>query len=153
MLWLRAGLLLFALGRARAVEGDVDLEKQANDSLIWGTYRPGLYFGLKPRVPASLLTGIAWFGAHDYESYKRASLLVGARTRRKLTGEQKPGLRHECDTGDGFKTYTYTEHDGRTYAKQLIEDSSNNVRLVISWLNIPGGTHGEQLHFGRGAQC
>ena len=32
----------------------------SNPSLFWGSYRPGLYFGLKTRSPADLLTGIMW---------------------------------------------------------------------------------------------
>lgn len=27
---------------------------------FWGTYRPGVYFGMKHRHPTSLLTGIMW---------------------------------------------------------------------------------------------
>lgn len=41
----------------------------ANSSLLWGTYRPGLYFGLRPRLPSTLLTGLLWFGAGDFQSY------------------------------------------------------------------------------------
>ena len=44
----------------------------ADQSLIWGTYRPNLYFGMRARLPHSLLTGIMWFGVHNYESYSRA---------------------------------------------------------------------------------
>jgi hypothetical protein len=29
-------------------------------SLFWGSYRPGVYFGLKTRSPADLLTGLMW---------------------------------------------------------------------------------------------
>lgn len=43
----------------------------ADQSLIWGTYRPNLYFGMRARLPHSLLTGIMWFGVHNYESYSR----------------------------------------------------------------------------------
>ena len=39
-----------------------------NDTLLWGPYRPNLYFGLRPRIPQSLLTGLMWFGNHDYQS-------------------------------------------------------------------------------------
>lgn len=27
----------------------------------WGSYRPGVYFGMKTREPGSLLTGLMWF--------------------------------------------------------------------------------------------
>lgn len=42
----------------------------ANASLTWGTYRPNLYFGLKPRIPTSLITGLLWFGLQDYQSVR-----------------------------------------------------------------------------------
>ena len=39
-----------------------------SDPLFWGTYRPNLYFGLRPKIPQSLMTGLMWFGTHDYQS-------------------------------------------------------------------------------------
>ncbi|GAA5999150.1 mannosyl-oligosaccharide glucosidase [Rhodotorula paludigena] len=93
----------------------------AEDSLLWGTYRPGLYFGLRPRLPSTLMTGLIWFGTGDYQSY------------------QKP--RHECDQRDGL-TYSYTEHDGRSAAKQVLNDKVNNVRLTIRWIKVAGGDEG-----------
>jgi mannosyl-oligosaccharide glucosidase len=45
-----------------------------NDTLLWGPYRPNLYFGLRPRLPQSLMTGLMWFGTHDYTSLQRWSL-------------------------------------------------------------------------------
>ena len=47
----------------------------ANDSqsLLWGTWRPGLYFGLRPRLPHSLMTGLMWFGTQDFQSFMRSS--------------------------------------------------------------------------------
>lgn len=38
-------------------------------SLFWGTYRPNLYFGLRPRAPKSLMTGLIWFGLNDFQSF------------------------------------------------------------------------------------
>ena len=32
----------------------------SNGSLLWGPYRPNLYFGVRPRIPKSLLTGLMW---------------------------------------------------------------------------------------------
>jgi mannosyl-oligosaccharide glucosidase len=40
----------------------------STDTLLWGAYRPGLYFGLRPRLPQSLLTGLVWFGTQDFGS-------------------------------------------------------------------------------------
>lgn len=42
-----------------------------SESLLWGAYRPNLYFGLRPRVPQSLMTGLMWFGTQDYQSISR----------------------------------------------------------------------------------
>lgn len=49
------------------------LAHPSNESqeLFWGTYRPNLYFGLRPRVPQSLMTGFMWFGTQDYQSVAR----------------------------------------------------------------------------------
>jgi len=45
------------------------LSQPTNDTLLWGAYRPNLYFGLRPRIPQSLMTGLMWFGTHDYQSF------------------------------------------------------------------------------------
>lgn len=91
-------------------------------SLLWGTYRPNLYFGLRPRLPSSLLTGLVWFGAHDFLSYKKA--------------------RHACDQGDGL-VYTFTEHDGRGAAVQVVKDQLNNVEMTMNFLKVPAPEGGE----------
>ena len=46
-----------------------------SESLIWGTWRPGLYFGLRPRLPQSLMSGLMWFGTQDFQSFTRSSYL------------------------------------------------------------------------------
>lgn len=74
--WLAlTALLHLARVQLGSAEGPPDspLLAAANSSLLWGTYRPGLYFGLKARVPDSLLTGLIWFGVHDWQSYNRTS--------------------------------------------------------------------------------
>ena len=37
----------------------------SDESLLWGPYRPNLYFGMRPRVPESLLMGLMWSNADD----------------------------------------------------------------------------------------
>jgi len=44
------------------------LSQTTNDTLLWGAYRPNLYFGLRPRIPQSLMTGLMWYGTQDYQS-------------------------------------------------------------------------------------
>ncbi|KAG9010083.1 Processing alpha glucosidase I [Tulasnella sp. JGI-2019a] len=91
-------------------------------SLFWGTYRPNLYFGLKPRLPQSLLTGLAWFGLNDYNGYRE--------------------IRHSCEQGDGLAGYTWTEHDLRQGGVQVLKDPKNNLELTTELLKFPGGEHG-----------
>lgn len=67
MLWLWLLLPLAQTAFAHQSTNDSD------SSLLWGTYRPNLYFGLRPRVPQSLMTGLMWFGTQDYRSVSRAS--------------------------------------------------------------------------------
>lgn len=35
------------------------------DGQTWGPYRPGLYFGVRPQIPDSLLMGLMWTGGDD----------------------------------------------------------------------------------------
>ena len=59
-------LLGILLSVFTAVSGEVAQEvlhetsKQSNETLLWGPYRPNLYFGVRPRIPKSLMTGLLW---------------------------------------------------------------------------------------------
>lgn len=115
----------------------------ANESLLWGSYRPGLYFGLRPRLPDTLMTGLIWFGVHDWQSYTREFRFSSSellQTRPDLRSPAEP--RHECDQRDGL-TYSYTEHDGRSAAKQVIKDPRNNVQLTIRFIKVTGTQAGQ----------
>jgi mannosyl-oligosaccharide glucosidase len=50
--------------------------------------------------------------------------------------------RHACNQADGLDSYTYTHHDPREGAIEVIKDSQNNVELTIEWLKVAGGDHG-----------
>lgn len=52
------------------------LPENVTEDLHWGTYRPGLYFGVRPRLPQSLVTGLMWFGTQNYQSFGSASYFV-----------------------------------------------------------------------------
>ncbi|KAG6827909.1 hypothetical protein H0H92_010007 [Tricholoma furcatifolium] len=98
------------------------LSLEVNDTLLWGPYRPNLYFGLRPRLPQSLMTGLIWFGTQDYQSINKA--------------------RHACEQGDNLDSYTWTEYDARQGGVQVIKDSANNVKITTEFLKVPGGNHG-----------
>ncbi|KIJ27409.1 glycoside hydrolase family 63 protein [Sphaerobolus stellatus SS14] len=100
----------------------VEAANNDSQSLFWGTWRPNLYFGLRPRLPHSLMTGLMWFGTQDY-------LSVGQ-------------TRHQCDQGDGLDAYTWTAHDPREGGVEILKDGKNNVEITIEWLKVLGGDHG-----------
>lgn len=37
-----------------------------NESLLWGPYRPNLYFGVRPRVPSGIVTALSWVKVDNY---------------------------------------------------------------------------------------
>jgi mannosyl-oligosaccharide glucosidase len=49
-----------------------DIAKASNDSLLWGPYRPNLYFGVRPRIPKSLMGGLLWTRVEDYQSVQNS---------------------------------------------------------------------------------
>lgn len=63
-------LLLFWTILATSLHASTAFNSTEDDALLWGTYRPNLYFGLKPKLPLSLLTGLAWFGLKDYQGFR-----------------------------------------------------------------------------------
>lgn len=59
-----ASASLFAPG-CLAQEADesllhAEIGRANNHSLLWGPYRPNLYFGVRPRIPKSLMAGLLW---------------------------------------------------------------------------------------------
>lgn len=76
--------------------------------LHWGTYRSGLYFGLRSRsFPAFVSAGLLWTSQH----------------------EDVAQLRYECRQEDRLQKYGWLQHDGRAFGDQRIEDQHNHVAL------------------------
>ena len=40
----------------------------SNETLLWGPYRPNLYFGVRPRIPKSLMTGLLWAKVDGFQN-------------------------------------------------------------------------------------
>lgn len=40
------------------------------DAMLWGSYRSGLYFGMRTRSPKSLLTGLMWFNPDSMDTLR-----------------------------------------------------------------------------------
>lgn len=94
----------------KLVSNDVD------SSMLWGSYRPGVYFGLKSREEHPLLTGLMWYLPNQLRSLS--------------------DIRHFCEIGDNLKKYGWTHHDGRNFGIQEIEDGS--LSLETSFVKSDG---------------
>lgn len=77
----RLASLLLALGYslcvvASAGEGvlaaDAEIQRQNNQSLLWGPYKSNLYFGVRPRLPKSLWAGLMWVKVSDFEGIQNS---------------------------------------------------------------------------------
>ena len=88
---------------------------------FWGSYRPGVYFGMKTRSAKDVVTGLMWFLP---KSVTQGSL----------------GLRHWCEQGDDLRQWGWVKHDGRNFGVQKILD--RGVTLVTSFVKVAGGSHG-----------
>lgn len=88
---------------------------------FWGSYRSGVYFGLKTRDPYSIVTGLMWYFPK----------------RLKPGGD---GIRHWCEQGDGLDKYAWLQHDGSSFGVQEIEDGPFLLRT--SFVKRLGGNHG-----------
>ena len=80
---------------------------------FWGSYRSGLYFGMKTRTPSDLMTGLMWMLP-------------------ELIGPGNVGLRHWCEQGDNLDKYGWIKHDGENFGVQEIYD--RGVKLTTTFV-------------------
>jgi mannosyl-oligosaccharide glucosidase len=69
-------------------------------------------------------------------SLVHAQLILSFRWCQELTYAE---IRHTCEQSDGLTSYSYTQHDGRTYAVEDLVDGKNNVKITVSWLKNEDG--------------
>ncbi|KAI9778325.1 MAG: Processing alpha glucosidase I [Geoglossum umbratile] len=111
-----------------ALEDDVsilinEIGRASNQSLLWGPYRPNLYFGTRPRVPNSLLTGLMWSKVESVEDFQH-------------------NLRHTCEQHQGMVGYGWDDYDVRKGGRQTIHDEGNNIDIQTEFIKVEGGQHG-----------
>lgn len=63
---------------AHAQDGDEsvlssEITRLNNQSLLWGPYRPNLYFGLRPRIPKSLMAGLMWAKVDNFQDVQHST--------------------------------------------------------------------------------
>jgi mannosyl-oligosaccharide glucosidase len=51
-----------------------EVARASNDSLLWGPYRPNVYFGVRPRIPKSLQAGLMWARVDNYADLQTSRL-------------------------------------------------------------------------------
>ncbi|CAI5741675.1 unnamed protein product [Hyaloperonospora brassicae] len=92
-----------------------DWTRATSRSVMWGTYRPGLYFGLRSRsVPDFVSAGLLWTSHLDDVSQ----------------------LRHDCRQEDHLQRYGWLEHDGSSYGRQTVEDQFNRLHVSTSYVRV-----------------
>jgi mannosyl-oligosaccharide glucosidase len=107
-----APLKLLATG---ALQG---FSEEHNASLLWGTYRPGVYFGLRSHTaPTALAAGLMWVSA---------------------SAPRMDKMRHKCEQ-DEVERYGFSSHDGRGFGVQPIVDPANGISLETSFVATGGG--------------
>merc|ERR1712000_82391 len=94
-----------------------------NDTLLWGPYRPNLHFGVRPRLPNSLMTGLLWANTETFAT-------------------AQTNFRHTCEQNEGMAGYGWEEYDARNGGRQTIHDTGNKIDLTIDFVKIPGGQNG-----------
>ncbi|CAN9134571.1 unnamed protein product [Alternaria alternata] len=113
---------LFALQLPFAGAQVAEVEKATNASLLWGPYRPNLYFGVRPRIPKSLMGGLMWTRVEDYQSVQH-------------------NFRHTCEQHE-LDGYGWDEYDVRSGGRQTIHDPANKIDITTEFIKFPGGEHG-----------
>lgn len=53
-----------------------EIGRMNNESLLWGPYRPNLYFGVRPRIPKSLMTGLMWGKIETYNDFQNSMCIA-----------------------------------------------------------------------------
>ncbi|KAK5654811.1 hypothetical protein OQA88_6847 [Cercophora sp. LCS_1] len=122
-LWLSSllGLSVEATADESVLIGEVG--RQNNQSLLWGPYKPNLYFGVRPRIPKSLAVSLMWGRVDTYQDIQNS-------------------IRYTCEQNAGMKGYGWDEFDTRRGGVQSIHDIENGIDITTSLVKIPGGAHG-----------
>ena len=114
MVLLLSLLFLPLLAHASASLEALEAARTSNISLLW-VPRPNVYFGTKPRLASSLITGLLWTRVEDY------------------AGPQNE-FRHSCEQGDGMAGYGWEEFDVRNGGKEKpliapVDPAEVNMRI------------------------
>lgn len=71
--------VLFLSGFAKADGADAsillnEIGRASNQSLLWGPYRPNVYFGVRPKIPKSFMGGLMWVKVDNFQDVQHSKL-------------------------------------------------------------------------------
>jgi mannosyl-oligosaccharide glucosidase len=49
-----------------------EIGRASNESLLWGPYKPNLYFGVRPKIPKSLAAGLLWVKVDNFQDVQNS---------------------------------------------------------------------------------
>lgn len=73
---------LLQLGAVTAVDNEEDPFEYAahnpaaqahNESILWGPYKPNVYFGVRPRLPEGLWSSLMWANVNGFDSIHKCA--------------------------------------------------------------------------------
>lgn len=91
---------------------NMNLNSTHRDLHLWGTYRPGVYFGICPRISRETYFDFMWF-------------------KQPKTVNEPVKLRHECSDDDDLRSYMWSEHDGNNYGRQILIDGEMKLETIF----------------------
>lgn len=53
-----------------------EIAREQNSSLLWGAYKPNLYFGVRPRIPKSFTGGLMWAKVDNFVDVQHSKFCV-----------------------------------------------------------------------------
>jgi mannosyl-oligosaccharide glucosidase len=77
-----SSFVVAALGLAATAKADdaailyKEIARAQNQSLLWGPYRPNLYFGVTPRIPKSFMGGLMWAKVDEFQDVQHSMSLL-----------------------------------------------------------------------------
>lgn len=103
------------------------LEGSYHDSMFWGSYRPGIYFGMKTRAETPIMTGLMWSPAYNFKTLRhncRHGLFLSLSLINKLTGSKE----------DHLKKYGWVMHNGKDFGRHEMIDPQLNGKITAQFV-------------------
>jgi len=120
-----------AIGNGAAASGE-------STALLWGPYRPNLYFGVRPQIPNTLLMGLMWSSGENRDAMVRSTTARYISPTEDVADTRKD-LRDTCEQGDKMPRYGWTMYDTRVGGVQMIHDEENSIDLKTEFIKAADG--------------